>query len=90
MSREFALRSCAFIVALICGVFFSAWLALCIMIVLFIRYAAWEALFVALALDLVWFVPLESGGLLHTVPFIAVIAAAALWLLEPVRAEILH
>jgi hypothetical protein len=69
------------------GSFFAPWWvpAACI-VLLALRFCAWEALLIGLFMDLLW---LPSGSLLHPFPYFTVCSVLLVWLLEPLRSQFL-
>lgn len=61
------------------------WVALVCIVVLALRYAAWEALFIGLMIDLAW-LPIVS---LHQIPVYTLLAIVIVWGLGPVRSRFL-
>jgi hypothetical protein len=67
-------------------VFLSPIFVLVTAVLLSLRYRAWEILFMGLLIDLAW---LPSGSFLYATPVATVVAAAIVWLLEPLREQLL-
>ena len=67
-------------------IFLSPFLVLACVVVLSLRYRAWEALFIGLFMDLVWLPP---GSMFQMIPFATLLAIFIVWALEPLRSELL-
>jgi hypothetical protein len=67
-------------------IFLSPLFALMAVVLLSLRYRAWEVLFIGLLMDLLW---LPSGSFLYAVPISTILAATIVWLLEPLREQLL-
>lgn len=71
------------------SVFFAPpWVPLLVMVVLAIRYPAWEVPLIGLAVDLLWFTPGGAEGL-GTLPFFTIAGIALVWGFELLRREFL-
>jgi hypothetical protein len=57
-----------------------------VIIVLSVRYRAWEALFMGLIMDFMW---APGGSMMMLVPFSTLLAIFIVWALEPLRSELL-
>lgn len=69
------------------GLIIGPWLLTLISIILLsLRYAAWEALFLGLLMDLLWH---PSGQLFHALPLFTIGSIAIVWGLEPLRRQLL-
>ena len=66
--------------------FASPWVPVACIVLLALRFAAWEAIFIGFAMDLLW---LPTGSLLHPFPFFTVGALLLVWALEPLRRQFL-
>ncbi len=66
--------------------FFPPWFPAACIVLLSIRFRAWEAILLGLLVDMLW---LGSGTGFHEIPLFTLGAIAAVWLLEPVRSEFL-
>jgi len=71
------------------ALFAPPWVPLLVMILLSIRYSAWEVLAIGLLVDLMWFTPSAVDGLLGLFPLFTIAGVALLWGLEPLRSEFL-
>jgi hypothetical protein len=67
-------------------IFASPWLPLLCIILLSLRYRAWEALVIGLLADLTWLPP-DAG--FHALPLFTLAALVIVWGLEPIRSEFL-
>ncbi len=67
------------------GVIFGPWwLPLLVMLLLSLRYPAWEVPLMALCIDLIWY---ASGA--APLPFVTLCAIAIVWALGPLRKQLL-
>ncbi len=78
-------------ILLACGgalgaLFISPWVAFAAALLLSLRYPAWEVLCIGLLVDLMW-LPASPGG--AHIPIATLIAIALVWVLDPVRKELL-
>jgi hypothetical protein len=55
-------------------------------IILSVRYRAWEALFMGLILDFMWS---PGGSMMMLIPFATLLSIFIVWALEPLRSELL-
>lgn len=62
------------------------WVAILCMVILCVRYRAWEVLFIGMIIDLTW---LPSGISIHALPLCTGIALLLVWGLEPLRRQFL-
>lgn len=62
-------------------IFLSSWAALVVIVVLSLRYRAWEAIAIGLFADMLWHA--------HGIPYFMIAAIAIVWMLEPVRMRLL-
>jgi len=76
------LRAGIFAVGLFGGIVLSPWIPGFCILLLSLRWRAFEALFLALCMDLFW-------SPLGHLPFFTLGAIAVVWLLEPIRREFL-
>ena len=63
------------------------WVALVCMVILAVRFRAWEAIALGLCLDLIW---LPFGAPYANVPFYTIASIIIVWGLEPLRLELLR
>jgi len=68
------------------AIFFPPWIPVICIILLSLRFRAWEAIFIGLLVDLLWRAP-EAGW--QIVPFFTIGAIIIVWALEPLRREFL-
>jgi hypothetical protein len=69
------------------AVFFAPpYVPLLCMLLLCLRFRAWEALCIGFLMDMVW-LPQAS---FHVIPFFAIAAIAMVWALEPLRLQLLR
>lgn len=73
------------VVGVTTALFAPPWIMLLVMIILALRYSAWEVLFLGLLVDLLWF----PGLFLGVFPLFTIAGAALVWGLEPLRREFL-
>lgn len=66
--------------------FFSPVFVFAVIILLSLRYRAWEAPFMGLLIDFMW---LPGGSMMMHVPFATLLALFIVWALEPLRSELL-
>lgn len=69
------------------GAIFWVWYipAICI-VLLSLRFRAWEAIVLGVFMDLLWLAP---GTGFHSIPLFTIFAIVVVWALEPIRAELL-
>ena len=79
-------RAALVALALIGGIFFSPWIPGVCIVLLAIRFRAWEALFIGLLMDLIW---LPAGSPAAHLPLFTIGSLVLVWILEPVRSEFL-
>ena len=63
-----------------------SWVGIVCIILLALRYRAWEAVLIGALIDLVW---LPSGPGIHVLPIFTILALVVVWGLEPLRAQFL-
>lgn len=63
-----------------------AWLSVIVMIMLSLRFRAWEVVLIGLATDLLWH---PGPGILAPLPLFTIGAALLVWGLEPLRKQLL-
>lgn len=66
------------------------WAPLLAMLLLSLRFDAWEAIAIGFFADLAWFAPAEGGGLLASLPLFTLAGLALAWGLEPLRREFIR
>ena len=74
------------IIGFIGSLAFSPWVPIACIILLAIRYRAWEAILLGLFIDIVW---LPSGASVHALPLFTFASIVIVWGLEPLRAQFL-
>ncbi len=62
------------------------WVPIVCIVLLAVRYRAWEAILLGALIDLTW---LPAGVSLHAFPFFTIAAIIIVWGLEPLRAQFL-
>ncbi|PIR82827.1 hypothetical protein COU20_00180 [Candidatus Kaiserbacteria bacterium CG10_big_fil_rev_8_21_14_0_10_59_10] len=80
------LRPILFLIGLFSALFLTPWVTLVCAVLLAMRYHAWEVLVLGVVVDLVW-LPGVSG--VASIPFATLLAAALVWVLYPLRRELL-
>lgn len=88
MSTSYPLTSIR--IAIACAGFFSAlflspWIPVLAIVLLALRFRAWEGILLGLFLDLLW---LPLGGPFVSVPFYTIASVLIVWGLEPLRLEL--
>jgi len=73
------------LLGLFCAVIAAPWVTLLVMIILALRYRAWEVLVLGLLVDLLWFPGLSQG----VFPLFTLAGLALVWGLAPLRREFL-
>ncbi len=66
--------------------FLSPVFVVVVIIILSLRYRAWETLFMGLLMDFMW---APSGSMLMLIPFATLLSIFIVWALEPLRSELL-
>ncbi len=75
------------VVGFVSAIMGAPWLtALCI-VLLAIRYPAWEAVVLGFMIDLVW-LPAELS--VYTLPYFTIASIVIVWMLEPLRMQFLR
>jgi hypothetical protein len=67
------------------AIFFSWWIPLVIMLLLSLRWRAWEVPLLGLLMDFLWL----PAGALYFIPLCTILAVALLWVFEPLRTQLL-
>lgn len=65
------------------------WVPLLAMVLLAIRYPAYEVLAIGLFVDFLWFTPGTAEGLSSSLPLFTIAGLLLVWGLEPLRSEFL-
>lgn len=65
------------------------WVPLIAMLLLALRFAAWEIIAVGFFVDLVWLAPSGVEGFANSIPLFTLIGIVLVWGLEPLRSEFL-
>lgn len=86
LSRDNSIRVLLFALGVLGALFAPFWVPLMCMLLLSMRFRAWEVLFLGLLIDFLW---LPSVGYLHPVPLFTVGSILLVWALEPLRREFL-
>ena len=63
--------------------------AICV-VLLAVRYRAWEAIVLGLLVDLTWQPLGLAGGIFHTLPLFTLFCIIVVWVFEPVRSQLLR
>ena len=66
--------------------FLSPIVVFLVVVILSLRYRAWEAPFMGLCVDLTWG---PSGSVVALIPYATLISIFIVWALEPLRSELL-
>jgi hypothetical protein len=75
-----------FLVGLLGAVFLSPWIPALAILLLALRFRAWEAVVLGLCVDMLWLAP-NSG--FHGLPLFTIAAITVVWGLEPLRSQFL-
>ncbi|MBI4087973.1 hypothetical protein HY418_01150 [Candidatus Kaiserbacteria bacterium] len=70
------------------AIFLPPWVPLLAMLLLSLRYSAWEIPAIGFFVDILWLAP-SSGGFFASLPIFTLAGLVLLWLLEPLRREFL-
>lgn len=84
-SLELVLRGVLVVIAYVGAVMLPYWVPLMCLVLLSLRFRAWEAIGVGLLMDFLW-VPASASVPL---PVFTVITIIILWMFEPLRSEFL-
>jgi len=68
------------------AIFWPWWIPAICIVLLALRFRAWEAIVLGLFMDLLW---LSSGSFFHGFPVFTIGAILVVWALEPLRVEFL-
>jgi hypothetical protein len=79
-------RILAVIIAVYGVLFGPVWLPIIVIVLLSVRFRAWEALLVGMSMDLIW---MPSASLLPLMPFFTIVALVIVWGFEPLRRELM-
>lgn len=82
-----AFRTTVFAIGALSAAFFSPVVAALAVVILAVRYRAWEAVMIGAVMDILW---LPYDSLLYSVPWCTCTAALLVWGFEPLRREFLH
>jgi hypothetical protein len=66
--------------------FLPLWVPVVCIVLLALRFRAWEAILIGAFIDLTW---LPSGTLIHSLPLFSIAALLIVWGFEPLRAQFL-
>jgi len=81
-----ALRVVIALIGFVAAIFWTWWIpAICILL-LSLRFRAWEAVVLGVFMDMLWLSP-DTG--FHGLPLFTIYAIAIVWILEPIRSEFL-
>ena len=69
------------------AVFAPPWVALSCIVLLSLRYRAWEVIVLGLTVDFMW---LPGGPSTHLFPIFTIVALIIVWGLEPLRLQFLE
>ncbi|HVM73972.1 MAG TPA: hypothetical protein VMU13_03800 [Candidatus Paceibacterota bacterium] len=73
-------------IGLISALTLPPWIPLVCIVLLSIRYRAWEAILIGALIDFTW---LPSGTAMHSLPLCTLVAIIIVWGLEPLRQQFL-
>lgn len=85
-SRDNTVRVVLVIIALFGALVAPFWVPLVCIVLLSLRFRAWEVPLLGLGIDFLW---LPSVGLIHPFPVFTVCSIILVWALEPLRREFL-
>ncbi len=68
------------------AIFWTWWVPVICMVLLSLRFRAWEVVILGTFMDLLW---LSPGGGFHGFPVFTVLSIAIVWVFEPLRVEFL-
>ncbi len=80
------LRIVIAIIGFIAAIFWSWYIPAICIVLLSLRFRAWEAIALGVFMDLLWLPP---GGAWHGLPLFTIFAIVIVWALEPIRSEFL-
>ena len=80
-------RTIVFLIGAISAMLLSPWIAALCIVVLSVRYRAYEAVALGAFLDLLW---LPHDSLLFSLPLCTIVSLLLVWGFEPLRAEFLR
>ena len=69
------------------AIFAPPWVVLACIVMLSLRYRAWEVVILGLVTDFMW---LTAGPSIHTLPLFTILALIIVWGLEPLRLQFLE
>ena len=81
-----AIRITIAAIGFIGAIFWPWWIPAICIVLLAIRWRAWEAIVLGLFMDLLW---LSPGSGIHGLPLFTIGAIAVVWAFEPLRTEFL-
>jgi hypothetical protein len=88
------IRPLLFVAAVASALVASPWVPLAFIAALSLRWRAWEVLLIGLFMDFMWYAPGAAAGVggitFVSFPIFTFLAVAVVWLLEPLRVEILR
>ena len=86
MDSQHALRSAIAVIGLISIFLLPVWVPVVCIIVLSLRYRAWEAIALGALIDLAW---LPTGPFMHALPLYTILSIVVVWGFEPLRQQFL-
>ena len=86
MDSRHALRILIAIFGLVSIFVLPAWVPVICIIVLALRYRAWEAIMLGVLIDLTW---LPAGLFIHSLPLYTILSIVVVWGFEPLRQQFL-
>lgn len=81
-----ALRIIVAVIGFLGAIFWTWWIPAMCIVLLSLRWRAWEAIALGLFMDLLWLPP---GAGFHELPLFTISAIVVVWALEPLRTEFL-
>lgn len=83
------MRIALVVAGFIAAITLPPWVTAICVVLLALRYRAWEAILLGLFIDLTW-QPLGAEGLFHLVPIFTLSCMLVVWAFEPVRTQFLN
>lgn len=81
-----ALRIVIAAIGFLSAIFWSWYIPVLCIVLLSLRFRAWEAIVLGVFMDLLWLAP---GGGFHGLPLFTIFAIVVVWVFEPLRTELL-
>lgn len=77
------------ILGLVGAIALPPWVPLLMMLSLSLRIASWEVIAIGFFVDILWFTPPPSEGIIASLPLFTLAGLVLAWGLEPLRSEFL-